>query len=676
VNNAVGAHRRLQRIAVLDGVNSQCPKGLLNEVSVLLEAELARTVIEENKLYTHVRSRYRHLITYRDRRFRQMETIEMKGETWLRSVLAENLHFDTAIQAISTKEQREQVTADFHKAAVILDAVYESGDVKITPIGLYSLKWGWNNSVINYEAAAVQSIGDFVWAVEADEGGREIYTLSCYSKKKHGLIWRNKTSIGPYLCVKDGTCYVVEATAELRYGRCASLDAETGKGRRLLFTEESLENNLSLIAGENGCIFLESDNSGTKALYVIDGDSVTRVGEECVSFSPVGYGPDSKDICFFGRVNSLASPWSAFGTALSYSIPVALRRNGIDLFSLKHDILVTSAGGVRHVYRCSRGAAPQKIDKVIGTVGYDMYGLWEGRDTLKLVYTIPGETPSIYDINNTVKVVTKGQVYARHTVLKAKSKDGTDVPYVLVKKGRAVRGLMVVMYGAYGIPTGLGTSRWKPYLDAGWVIVFGLIRGGGDFGDAWADAARTYKKWKSIEDTIAVIQAAQKKTGIDWKRTCIYGRSAGGYTLGAIVAHHGQGGLVGAAYAEVPFVDVLRTTSTPSLPLTVLEYNEFGNPLDNPRDMKTIRELSPVDALPAEGAPGIFVVARTSLNDREVLPNETVKWIRRLRGSPGDEKYLSLTGGHGHFVGGATGDRQKAEDFLLLNGWLNAYKKS
>ena len=602
-----------------------------------------------------------------------METIEMKGETWLRSVVAENLHFDTAIEAISTEEQRATSAAAFHAASAdaetALESVYQSGTVKITPGGTYSLTWKWTSGTGTKEAAAVQSVGDFTWAIEADEEGREVYTLACYSKK--ALVWRNKTSVAPYLCVKNGRCYVLEATAELRYGRCVSLDAETGKGRRLLFTEESLENNLSLIPGENECIFLQSDNSGTKALYVVDGDSVTRVGVNCVSFVPVGYGPDSKEACFFGRVKSFASPWSAFGPALSYTIPVALRRNGIDLFSIKHGILVTSAGGVRHVYRCSRGAAPQKIDKVVGIVGYDTYGLWEGRDTLRLIYMIPGETPSVYDIDKTVKPIIKGRLYARHVVLKAKSKDGTEVPYVLVQKGRAIKGLMVVIYGAYGIPTGLGTSRWKPYLDAGWAVVFGLIRGGGDFGDAWADAARTYKKWKSVEDTIAVIQAAQKRAGIDWKRTCIYGRSAGGYTLGAVVAHHGFGGVVGAAYAEVPFVDVLRTTSTPSLPLTVLEYNEFGNPLENPRDLKTIRELSPVDALPAEGAPGVFVVARTSLNDREVLPNETVKWIRRLRGSGGgEEKYLSLTGGHGHFVRGVTGDTQKGEDFLLLDAWL------
>jgi hypothetical protein len=600
-----------------------------------------------------------------------METIEMKGEAWLRSITAENLHFDTAIEAISTEEQRKQATAAFHAASedAKLDSVYQSSTVKISPGGIYSLTWKWSSGGTSKEAAAVQSIGDHTWTVEADKEGREVYMVACYSKR--GLVWRNKTSVAPYLCVKDGRCYVLEATAELRYGRCVSLDAETGKGRRLLFAEKSLENNLSLIPGENGCIFLESDNSGTKELYVVEGETVTRLGVNCVSFVPVGYGPDSKEACFFGRVNSFASPWSAFGTALSHSIPVALRRNGIDLFSLKHGILITSAGGVRHVYRCSRGMAPQKIDKVVGTLAYDTYGLWEGRDTLRLIYMIPGETPSVYDINEGTRPVVEGHLYARHAALKAKSKDETEVPYILVQKGHTVRGLMVVVYGAYGIPTGLGTSRWKPYLDAGWGIVFGLIRGGGDFGDAWADAARTYKKWKSVEDTIAVVRAAQKRTGVDWKHTCLYGRSAGGYTVGAVVAYHGSGGLVGAAYTEVPFVDVLRTTSTPSLPLTILEYNEFGNPLDNSRDMKTIRELSPVDALPAEGAPGVFVIARTSLNDREVLPNETVKWIRRLRGSPGgDEKYLSLTGGHGHFVRGATGDRQKGEDFLLLNAWL------
>jgi len=596
----------------------------------------------------------------------------MKGKKWLQSVAAENLHFDTAIKAISTNQQREEIQHTFSKAAYDsqLDFIYQSGSIQITPGGLYSLGWRWIHEALGKfsvkEAAAIQCIDDMVWAVEADKEGREVYTLSCYSTT--GRVWHHKTSIAPYICVKDGRCYVLEATAELRYGRCVSLDANTGKDRHVLFIEPSLENNLSLIPGENGCIFLQSDNSGTKALYVIEDDSVNRVGHKCVSFIPVGYpSPHSRDVCFFGRINSFESPWTSFGDNLRFDIPIVLRRYGIDLFSLKHRILVTSAGGVRRVYRVYRNGAPHKLSEIIGSIGYDTYGVWEGRDILRLLYTVPGQTPSLYDLYRGLKLVIKGGVYASNSLKKAKSKDGTDVPYILVQSAPNIRGIMVIVYGAYGLPTGLGTSRWKPYLDAGWGIVFGLIRGGGDFGDEWADAARTYKKWKSIEDTVAVIEDVQMKTGIDWKRTCIYGRSAGGYTLGAVIAHHGQG-LVGAAYAEVPFVDVLRTTSTPSLPLTILEYNEFGNPMKNPRDLKTIRELSPVDAIPAEGVPGVFVLARTSLNDREVLPYETVKWIQKLRG--GEEKYLSITGGHGHFVKGTTGDRQKAEDFILLDGWL------
>jgi hypothetical protein len=600
-----------------------------------------------------------------------MET--MKGSMWLQTVQYENLHFDTAIDVISSEEERARIQKQFHDAAkdTIFEDIYQSGDIRITPGGTYSLKWRWGSGP-SHHAAAVQSYENKVWAVEADEEGYEVYTLSCYSKK--GLIWRNTMSIGPYLCVRDGICYVVEATSELRYGRCVSIDAETGKKENTLFTEPSLKNNLSLVPGENGCIFLESDNSGTKALYVLEGEVVKRIGETCVSFVPVGYASsDSRDVCFFGRIDSFASPWSAFGEALENMIvPVSMRKYGIDLYSLTHRIMITSAGGVRRIYRCSENTTPQKVDEIIGSIHHDTYGLWEGRrKSLKFIYTIPGETSSLYELEGGRTL--KGKVYAKHSLQKAKSKDRTVVPYVLVQTGETVKGLMVVIYGGYGIPTGLGTTRWKPYLDAGWAIAFGLIRGGGDFGDEWADAARTYKKWKSVEDTVAVIKAAQIQTGLDWKRTCIYGRSAGGYTLGAVVAHYG-GEVVGGAYTEVPYVDVLRTTSTPSLPLTILEYNEFGNPLENPRDLKTIRELSPVDALPDEGAPAVFVLARTSLNDREVLPYETVKWVQRLRGSLGqaEEKYLSITGGHGHFVRGVTADKQRGDDFILLNKWLGS----
>ena len=209
----------------------------------------------------------------------------------LRRSIAENLHFDTAIQAISTKEEQTAAKKEFETAsdADSLGFIYKSGEVSILTIGLNSLTWDLDGKL--RDAAAVQSEDGMVWAIEADESGREVYSLKCYNKR--GVVWHNETSIGPFLCVKNGVCYVVECTSELRYGRCVSLDAKTGGERRLLFTEPSRRNNLSLLRGEGGCVFLQSDNSGTKALYVIDGVSVKRIGEECVSFVPVGYDESS-----------------------------------------------------------------------------------------------------------------------------------------------------------------------------------------------------------------------------------------------------------------------------------------------------------------------------------------------------------------------------------------------
>ena len=586
----------------------------------------------------------------------------MKGTAWLRTIKKENQYSHNAIEGdLKGMENQFKKARDEHT----LEDVFERDSIFITPNGTYSYTWRWKDTATLHEAGAVTCIGDMVWAVEGDKEGKEIYTLSCYTKK--GRVWHSKRSIGPYICVAGDLCYLVEATSTLRYGRCVCLDSRTGEGRRVLYSEPSLQTNLALVAGEGNCVFLRSDRSGRQALYHIDGTSIQRLGEECVSFFPVGHG-QTKEPCFFGRIGSFESPWSAFGSELGkYSIPMTLRENGIDHFSLVHSLLITSAGGVRTVYNCRYGKAPEKINRIVGTV------CAEGS---KYIATIPGSTPSIYDIK---KCLVEGLRYASVVLEETKSSDGTLVPYVLVKPRGNTEGLLVSIYGAYGIPTGLSTSRWKPYLDAGWAIAFGLIRGGGDFGDSWADAARTNKKGCSVEDTECVIRAAQRLLGIGWKKTCLYGRSAGGYTLGALVAHHRQGGLLGAAYAEVPYVDVLRTTTNPLLPLTVLEYEEFGNPAEKLEDLETILRLSPVDALPEEGAPGIFVVARTSLNDQEVLPYESIKWITRLRGFPtptvgAEEKYLFIGDGQGHFVRGVNGDKERAEDYLLLTSWLARVK--
>lgn len=581
---------------------------------------------------------------------------EMKGASWLRVVQKENLHFCTAVQALSpdTKDIEKQFLEPKSEE-------FQAGEIYIVP----NESWRWKDQKTTHAAAAICCEGDTVWAVEESDDGREVYTLSCYTKK--GRKWHSKISIGPYLCVSDDRCYVVETTSELRYGKCISLDATTGKEKHVVFTEPSLEANLSIYCGENRCVFIISDSSGYKALYHINCGEAKRLEPRGVSFIPVGYG--NSEPCFFARIGDFSAPWTPFGKELcDYKLPVSLLHYGIDFFSMKHSLLTTSAGGVRCVYICSSDRAPEKINEFIGNAVFD-------KNSGKYVVKVPGSTPSVFNMK---KCTVKGKEYATHTLEKAKSLDGTTVPYVLViKPGEKSKGLICIQYGGYGIPTGLNTARWKPYLEAGWALAFALVRGGGDYGDCWADAARTNRKGRSVEDTECVIRAAQKMTGVGWKKTCIYGRSAGGYTLGAVVARHGGGGLIGAAYTEVPYVDILRTTTNPALPLTALEYAEFGNPAKKLEDLETILQLSPVDVLPEEGAPAVFVVARTSVNDREVLPYESIKWITKLRGFPNPtegaaEKYLFIGDAQGHFVKGSIGVQQKTQDFILLNGWLRS----
>ena len=145
-----------------------------------------------------------------------------------------------------------------------------------------------------------------------------------------------------------------------------------------------------------------------------------------------------------------------------------------------------------------------------------------------------------------------------------------------------------------------------------------MVRGGGDIDAAWADAARREHRHVTIDDFEAVIRGSQKHHGLGPAQTVIYGRSAGGVPVGAIVSRYPHGQLVGAAFTEVPYVDVLRTSSNPDLPLTVGEYKEFGNPRENILNGKELLSVSPINTLHSEGAPGVFVMSHVGLLDQQV----------------------------------------------------------
>jgi oligopeptidase B len=175
-------------------------------------------------------------------------------------------------------------------------------------------------------------------------------------------------------------------------------------------------------------------------------------------------------------------------------------------------------------------------------------------------------------------------------------------------------------------------------------------------------------KLLGVEDFEACIRGMQKVGGLGPKNTCIFGRSAGGYLVGTTIVRNPGGQLARFAYTEAPYVDVLQTASNVKLPLTVFEYLEFGDPAHKIYDFQTMVELSPVSALGPSGAPGVFVLCRVGLNDRQVYAYESVKWMDALRGNEGGgyKKLLYLTKGYGHNVHGADVFVERAEDLLLL----------
>jgi oligopeptidase B len=131
-----------------------------------------------------------------------------------------------------------------------------------------------------------------------------------------------------------------------------------------------------------------------------------------------------------------------------------------------------------------------------------------------------------------------------------------------------------------------------------------------------------------------------------------------------------EGGLFRGVYTEVPYVDVLETTTNPGLPLTAIEYGEFGNPAANLEDLIFVGLTSPAVSAAVMTTPSIFVVARTAVNDSQVYAYETVKWIRRLRengGTHGAPKITLFENGQGHFTPPDGSAVQYATDAALID---------
>lgn len=225
----------------------------------------------------------------------------------------------------------------------------------------------------------------------------------------------------------------------------------------------------------------------------------------------------------------------------------------------------------------------------------------------------------------------------------ATSHDGTKVPVSLVYK-RSLRQngpqpTLLYAYGSYGMsmPTAFNLQRIS-LLDRGYIYAIAHIRGGSDMGRQWYEEAKFLKKKNTFNDFIASAEHLIQHHYAEPKSLSIMGGSAGGMLMGAVVNMRPE--LFNSCLAIVPFVDVLNTMLDSSLPLTQMEYQEWGNPEASKEYYEYIKSYSPYDNVKAQAYPHIYIKA--GLNDPRVTYWEPAKWCAKLRELRTDNHVLLL----------------------------------
>ena len=237
----------------------------------------------------------------------------------------------------------------------------------------------------------------------------------------------------------------------------------------------------------------------------------------------------------------------------------------------------------------------------------------------------------------------------------ATAPDGVQVPVSLVYRvplefdGR--RPLHLSGYGAYGLSYDpVFSSNSLSLLDRGFVVAVAHVRGGDEMGRAWYDGGRMLQKRSSFTDFIAAAEYLEAEGFTSRDRLVINGGSAGGLLMGAVTNIRPE--LFRVVLADVPFVDVVNTMLDASLPLTVIEYDEWGNPND-PTAYSYIRSYSPYDNIESKDYPHMLVTG--GLNDPRVAYWEPAKWTAKLRAKKTDANRLLLRTNMGAGHGGASG---------------------
>jgi oligopeptidase B len=222
----------------------------------------------------------------------------------------------------------------------------------------------------------------------------------------------------------------------------------------------------------------------------------------------------------------------------------------------------------------------------------------------------------------------------------ATSKDGVKVPISIIqrKDNKSPSPLLLYGYGSYGMGMPVSfRSNIISLLDRGFIYAIAHIRGGDELGFDWYESAKFLSKKITFEDFIASAEYLIEQNYTSPDKLAIMGGSAGGMLVGAVANQRPE--LFKAIVALVPFVDVLNTMLDETLPLTPIEFEEWGNP-KNKEYYDYIKSYSPYDNVKAQNYPHMLIT--TGLTDPRVGYWEAAKWVAKLRKEKQDKNLLIL----------------------------------
>jgi len=609
-----------------------------------------------------------------------MET--MKGKRWENMIQHEKHHFhQLSTQRCVERNTRhmEQEITDAQQYLTLDGYTIGGGAIDITIKGNSDVFWKWSWGKKQTPMEDIDILGTTVWYITKGDNTSYDNTIICEDSAGKQL-WR-KSGVSTQVAVIHPYCYYIKVLDYFTAVEVCVCDAYTGNEEKLLYREKDDERDLVLYKAANRTLYFKSEDPNGSKLYEIIGKEINPLFINSTFQMPLGKGRDGAD-CVLTK-QSLKEEWIPHGIPITeWNLP----SEEVVWINILLGLVVTIQEGKQTIWYCAPKKRPHSIYSVkVGSIELEGWSQWEHAAHQMGMIKAPFQVPFLITIinNRVIRLDNRHRISNPITFLPleihkyhTKSKDQVQVPYVVIKqKGSSPKAQLVYVYGAYGsiTPIDWPYRSWYPLLKRGWAVVFALVRGGGDANAAWADAARRDRRHVSVDDFEAVIRAAQQKYHLGPDKTVIYGRSAGGIPVGTMVSRFPDGQLMGAAFTEVPYVDVLRTSSNPSLPLTKGEYQEFGNPRNNILNFKELLSVSPVNTLPAEGAPGVFVMSHVGLLDRQVYAYESFKWIHKLRGehvTKPNGKYVTFERQEAHQYRPKRMPHFRGVDLAILEAWV------